>query len=138
MNQTPAHNHPETPDSNLLAGKVDKWYQKPLSKTLFWGFVWAAMFAGFLPLEKMQLWQYSFLVGSVPSTLLWDWFNLQSQAVTLIAALLNALIILTPFWYYRISGQQFWWLYSAMSFYAFINAALGFTIIISVKNIAHL
>lgn len=124
--------------TNLPAGKEMKWYQKPMTKTLFWGFVWAIIFAILLPLDKMQLWHYSFLIGSVPSTLLWDWFNLQSQAVTLIAALLNALIILTPFWYYRISGLQFWWLYSAISFYALINAALGFTIIISVKNIAHL
>lgn len=121
-----------------LATTKHKWYQKPINKTLFWGGVWALGFALLLPLDKMQLWYYSFLIGSVPSTLLWDWFNIQSASSTLIMAALNGGILLLPYMYYRQTGQQLRWLYIAISSYALINAALGFVIIISVKNIAHL
>ncbi|WP_130536908.1 hypothetical protein [Thiomicrorhabdus indica] len=115
-----------------------KWYQNPLHKTLFWSFIWTIGFALLLPFDKMQLWYYSFLIGSVPSTLLWDWFNIQTVTSTLIAATLNALVLLMPYWYYRSSLQQTGWLYFAFGVYGFINAALGFTIIISMKNLAHL
>ena len=115
-----------------------KWYQNPLHKTLFWCFIWAVAFALLLPLGKMQFWYYSFLIGSVPSTLLWDWFNIQSATSTVIAAVINAIILMIPYWYYRSTLQQMRWLYFAFSLYGFINAALGFTIIISMKNIAHL
>lgn len=115
-----------------------KWYQNPLHKTLFWSFIWALAFALLLPLNKMQWWYYSFLIGSVPSTLLWDWFNIQSATSTLLAATINAIILMMPYWYYRSSLQQMGWLYFAFGLYGFINAALGFTIIISMKNLAHL
>lgn len=115
-----------------------KWYQKPLSKTLFWGFIWALLFAMLLPPEKMQLWYYSFLIGAVPATLAWDWFNIQTAFSTLLAASLNTIILLLPYFYFRATGLQMRWLYIALSCYGFINAALGFTIIISMKNIAHL
>lgn len=123
---------------NSTTAQTFKWYQNPLHKTLFWGFIWAFFFALLLPIEKIQLWYYSFLIGSVPSTLLWDWFNLQNATSTVIVALVNALIIMTPFWFYRKTQQQIRWLYVSISLYAFINAALGFTIIISMKNLAHL
>ena len=114
-----------------------KWYQRPLNKTLFFGLIWALLFAIFIPPSKLSFWQYGFFVGSVPSTLIWDWFNIQSQLSVILMALLNGLILLTPYWWYLKTQQQTWWLYATFSLYGFINAALGFTIIISLRNFAH-
>ncbi len=112
------------------------FYQHPLSKSVFFGFIWAIGFAALLPIGTISLWQYSFFVGAVPSTLLWDAFNIQDRTSTILAAALNVLILLIPYFYYRQTRQQFWWLYLSLSLYGFINAALGFTIIISLKGLA--
>ena len=109
----------------------------PLTKTLIFGFIWAIAFALLLPLGKIEFWQYSFFVGAVPSTLLWDIFNIQNQISVIAMALLNGLVLLIPYFYYLKAKQQYWWLYLSISLYGFINASLGFTIIISVKDFAH-
>lgn len=113
-----------------------RFYQHPLFKTLIYGYMWAVGFAMLLPLGIIPAWQYSFFIGAVPSTLLWDGFNIQSSFSMVIVALLNSIILFLPYLYYRFFQQQLWWLYLSISLYGFINAALGFTIIISVKGLA--
>jgi len=112
-------------------------FKQPLTKTLIIGLIWTVAFALFLPLGKIEFWQYSFFVSAVPSTLLWDTFNIQNQISVIAMALLNSLVFLIPYFYYLKTKQQYWWLYLSISLYGFINAALGFTIIISVKDFAH-
>ncbi|MDX1351960.1 MAG: hypothetical protein R3254_03045 [Thiomicrorhabdus sp.] len=109
----------------------------PLTKSLIYGLIWALAFALLLPLGKIAFWQYAFFIGSVPSTLLWDIFNVQNPLSVIALALLNLLILLIPYFYYLKTQQQYWWLYWSISLYGFINASLGFTIIISVKDFAH-
>ncbi|BCN93881.1 hypothetical protein THMIRHAM_16660 [Thiomicrorhabdus immobilis] len=106
----------------------------PLTKTIFYGFIWALAFSVLLPQNKIEFWQYSFFVGSVPSTLLWDIFNIQNNLSMVLVALANSFILFIPYIYYLKTGQQYWWLYWSISLYGFINASLGFTIIISVKD----
>ncbi|NPA72868.1 MAG: hypothetical protein GXO35_08580 [Gammaproteobacteria bacterium] len=109
----------------------------PLSKALFFGFIWSLGFALILPAETLKAWQYSFFVGSVPSTLIWDLFNIQNPLSMVIMALFNSLILFSPYFYYLKTKEQIWWFYAAISFYGLINAVLGFTIIISLKNFGH-
>lgn len=123
--------------NNLETVKPNSKLKHPLSKTLFYSFIWTLAFALLLPLDKIEWWQYSFFIGAVPSTLLWDIFNIQNPFSVIVMALLNGLILLIPYLYYLKTQQQYWWLYWSISLYGFINAALGFTIIISVKDFAH-
>lgn len=112
-------------------------FKHPLTKTLIFGFIWAVIFALFLPIGKIEFWQYSFFIGAVPSTLIWDIFNIQNQTSVIAMALLNSLALFIPYFYYLKTKQQYWWFYLSISFYGFMNASLGFTIIISVKDFAH-
>jgi len=134
---------PQTPSSDSSVAvsnntvKLSSKLKHPLSKTLFFSFIWAILFAILLPFGKIASWQYSFFIGSVPSTLLWDLFNIQNPLSVVLAALFNAIILLIPYFYYLKTQQQYWWLYLNISLYSFINASLGFTIIISVKDFAH-
>jgi len=130
--QTKTMNH----SSEQTVQPISK-FKHPLTKTLIFGFIWAVAFALLLPLGKIDFWQYSFFVGAVPSTLLWDIFNIQNQISVIAMALLNSLVLLIPYFYYLRTKQQYWWLYLSISLYGFINASLGFTIIISVKGFAH-
>ncbi|WP_319379888.1 hypothetical protein [Thiomicrorhabdus sp.] len=106
----------------------------PLCKTLLFGFIWAAVFAAFIPAGKITVWQYSILLGSVPATLLWDIFNLQSATVQILSALANAIILFIPYFYFRSTGEESKWLWLTFSAYGLINAALGFTMIISLRG----
>lgn len=126
-------------DSTAVTEQTVKrpFYKQPLTKTLVYGFIWAVIFALLLPLGTINVWQYSFFVGSVPSTLIWDTFNIQNTLSVVLIGLANSLILLIPYFYYLKTQQQYWWLYASISLYGFINAALGFTIIISVKGLAH-
>jgi len=128
MNKPNPSQETASPKSKLTA---------PLYKTLFYSFIWTLAFAVLLPLGKIEWWQYSFFIGAVPSTLLWDIFNVQNPISVIAVAVLNGLILLIPYFYYLKTQQQYWWLYWSISLYGFINAALGFTIIISVKDFAH-
>ena len=125
-------NHLSEPAVNTLSK-----FKYPLTNTLIFGFIWAVAFTLFLSLGKIEFWQYSFFVSAVPSTLLWDTFNIQNQISVIAMAFLNGLALLIPYFYYLKTKQQYWWLYLSISLYGFINAALGFTIIISVKDFAH-
>ncbi|MBF6058393.1 hypothetical protein [Thiomicrorhabdus heinhorstiae] len=107
---------------------------QPLCKTFLYGFAWSLIFAAFIPLGKIAAWQYSILLGSVPSTLLWDLFNLQNTTTQIASAIVNATILFTPYFYFRLSGEQSKWLWLTFSLYGFINAALGFSIIISLRG----
>ena len=113
------------------------FYKHPLTKSIFYGFIWALAFALLLPIGKIHFSQYAFFVGAVPSTLLWDLFNVQNSLSVIAIAIANSLVLLIPYFYYLKTKQQYWWLYWSISLYGFINAALGFTIIISVKGFAH-
>lgn len=125
---------PSIPNENSIHLK---WYQSPQLKTLVLGFIWALLFSLFIPSDKLTFWQYSFFLSSVPSTLIWDWFGIQSITSTLVLALINSLIFLSPYWVFLKFRQTYWWFYLAISSYAFINAALGFIIIISLRDLPH-
>lgn len=114
-----------------------RWYQKPLTKTLFFGFIWSLIAAMFIPPSLIELWQYSYLLGAVPSTLLWDFYDLRTPLSVILAALFNLLILISPYLVYRKIREQFWWFYLSISVYALANAGLGITFIISMRNIAH-
>ena len=116
--------------------KTLPFFKRPLNKTIIYSYVWAIGFALLLPLGTINPWQYSFFIGAVPSTLIWDSFNIQNTLAIVLVALLNSLILFAPYFYYRLTQMQYWWFYLSISLYGFINAALGFTIIISVKGLA--
>ena len=113
------------------------FYKNPLNKTLFYSFIWAFGFAFLLPTANISLWQYTYFIGSVPSMLLSDMLNMQHNGIALLVAMANSLILLIPYFYYLKTQQQYWWLYWSISLYGFINASLGFTIIISMIGITH-
>lgn len=113
------------------------WYQQPLNKTLFYSFIWAFIAALFTLPGEIALWQYAYLIGAVPSMLLWDLFDIRSPLSAVIVASINLLILLSPFLVYRKIREQFWWFYLSISVYALANAGLGITMIISMRNIAH-
>jgi len=133
--QTPSSDSSAIDSNNTV--KPSSKLKHPLTKTLLFGFICAILFAILLPFGKIAFWQYSFFIGSVPSTLLWDLFNIQNPLSVILAALFNVIILLIPYFYYLKTQQQYWWLYFSISLYSFINASLGFTIIISVKDFAH-
>jgi len=112
-------------------------YKHPLTKTLVYGYMWAVGFALLLPVGTIDFWQYSFFVGAVPSTLIWEGFNINNTLSVVVVALLNSLILMIPYFYWLKLKEQVWWLYLSISLYGFINASLGFTIIISVRGLAH-
>lgn len=114
-----------------------KWYQQPLNKTLFYSFIWAFIAVLFTLPGDIALWQYAYLIGSVPSMLLWDLFDIRSPLSALIVASINLLILLSPLLIYRKIREQFWWFYLSISVYALANAGLGITMIISMRNITH-
>jgi len=127
---------PATDKQNQAEAKTLSFFKRPLIKTILYGYVWALGFALLLPLGTINPWQYSFFIGAVPSTLIWDTFNIQNTVTIVLVALLNSLILFSPYFYYRLTQMQYWWFYLSISLYGFINAALGFTIIISVKGLA--
>ncbi|HHT00656.1 MAG TPA: hypothetical protein ENK73_07355 [Thiomicrospira sp.] len=135
MNQKPSPAS-STIETTKMVKPISK-IRHPLTKTIIYGFIWAVVFALLLPFGKILLWQYSFFIGAVPSTLLWDLFNIQNPSSVIIVAMVNSLILLFPYFYYLKTQQQYWWLYFSIALYGFINASLGFTIIISVKDFAH-
>ncbi|CAN8142246.1 MASE1 domain-containing protein [uncultured Thiomicrorhabdus sp.] len=114
-----------------------RWHQRPANKTLFYSFIWALIAALFIPLGQIELWQYGYLFSAVPSMLLWDLFDIRSPTSVTLAALLNIIILFSPYLVYRKIREQFWWFYGSISIYALANAGLGITMIISLRNIAN-
>ena len=111
--------------------------QKPIVYSLFWALIWALGFSFLIPFGLIEWWEYFIFLGAVPVTLVWDWFNLQNQLSVLSLGILNFLILLTPYWIWRTTQVTNRWLTASFAFYGMINAALGFSIIISFKGFAH-
>jgi len=114
-----------------------KWYQRVSTQTLLFSLGWAFIFALTLPPSLLKFWEYFIFIGAVPITLVWDWFNIQNAYSVTFLGLINLLVLLTPYWYWRKTGETSRWLYASFSLYGLINAALGFTIIISLRGFAH-
>ena len=108
-----------------------------LTISIFWALIWTALFSFLIPIGLIEWWEYFIFLGAVPVTLVWDWFNIQNQTSVISLGLLNFLILLTPYWIWLKQQQHHFWLTASFAFYGLINAALGFSIIISFKGFAH-
>lgn len=115
---------PDTPKP-----KSSHFWQAPLLKTTFYGLIWALAFAWLLPANQIEVWQYSFFISALPAILVESFVSINTPAVLSTVSLVNLLILYIPYWFYRKHQVVPWKLYWGISLYAFLNAALAFSLI---------
>jgi hypothetical protein len=113
------------------------FYKTALFKTISAGLIWALGFSILISFGNVEPQDYLLLIASIPASLIFTQFNFENFFSLFAVSMINLAIYALPYIYYRAFNNQHWWFYLSISIYAFLNAALGFSMIITLKGMAH-